>query len=53
MLQCVELARALKIAPDDIVIIGVQVQSLEPGDGLSPPVEKAVSVAVEMILAEL
>ncbi len=53
MLQCIELARALKMAPDDIVIIGVQAQSLEPGDGLSPPVERAVPLAVEMILAEL
>ncbi|MBF6223067.1 hydrogenase maturation protease [Nocardia abscessus] len=51
--EALPLGRALGRVPGMIVVIAVEVASLEPGVGLSEPVAAAVPRAVEAVLTEL
>jgi hydrogenase maturation protease len=47
------LAKALEMAPAELVIIGVQPSRVEEGIGLSPEVEGAIPQIIRIILDEL
>jgi hydrogenase maturation protease len=49
----VDLGRALDRLPAHLVIYGVEVLDVSPGEGLSPAVEHAVPELVEQLSAEL
>jgi hydrogenase maturation protease len=51
--EVLALAEALRLAPAELVIIGVQPSRIEAGLGLSPEVERAIPKIVEIILDEL
>ena len=51
--EVLALAKALRLAPAELVIIGVQPSRIEAGLGLSPEVERAIPKIVEIILDEL
>lgn len=53
VLDYVELAETLGVGPAETVIVGIQPESLSPGQTLSPPVEKAVAQAAQVVLAEV
>ena len=53
VLQYARLAEALGMGPKELVVIGIQPESLSAGEALSPSVEKAVVKAAELVLAEL
>ena len=53
VLEYVRLAEALGMAPEEVVVIGVQPDRLSPGEKLSPPVARAVREAAELVLAEV
>ena len=51
--ELIGAARLLDQCPDDIVVIAVQVKSLEVGTGLSPEVERALPHVRRLVLEEL
>lgn len=51
--SAVELARALHRLPSRVVLVGVEVESLDHGAPLSDPVEAAVPAALHAVLAVL
>ena len=51
--EVIELARSLGRLPDRLVVLGIEGERFETGDCLSPRVERAVSDAAELALAEL
>ncbi len=53
LLQFLELARTLGDAPDDIVLFGIQPETVSPGEGLSATLAARVGEYTEVILAEL
>ena len=53
LLLYINLAQTLNIAPNDIVIIGIQPANISPGQTLSPPVREALPLAAEQVLSEL
>ena len=53
VLEHLELAEALGVAPRETVVVGIQPESFSPGERLSAPVEKAVAEAAELVLAEV
>ena len=53
LVEALALAEALEVAPDELVIIGVQPGRIEEGVGLSSEVEGAIPQIVRMVLDEL
>jgi hydrogenase maturation protease len=53
ILLYVQLARATGTCPDEVLVVGVQPEALLPGESLSPAVERAVSTAADLIVAEV
>ncbi|NQU75439.1 MAG: hydrogenase maturation protease [Planctomycetes bacterium] len=53
VLEYVKLAEVLGNGPAEVVLIGVQPGSLQPGEQLSPPVEAAIAEAAALVLAEI
>ena len=51
--EVLTLAKALEVAPAELVIIGVQPSQVEMGAGLSPEVERAIPQTIRIILDEL
>ncbi len=51
--EVLALAEALEVAPDKLVIVGVQPDRIEGGVGLSPEVEGAIPQVIGIILDEL
>jgi len=51
--EALVVAEALEMAPDELVIIGIQPGWIETGVGLSPEVEGAIPQVVRMVLDEL
>jgi hydrogenase maturation protease len=51
--EVLALAKALEVAPAELVIIGIQPGLLEGGAGLSPEVEEAIPQIIRTILDEL
>jgi len=51
--EVVTLADTLELAPDELVIIGVQPKRVEMGTGLSPEVERAIPQTIGLVLKEL
>ena len=47
------LAQALKVLPDEVIILGVQPANLDWNSALSPEVEAALPSLVEAVLAEI
>jgi hydrogenase maturation protease len=53
VLSYVKLADALNIGPKDVVVVGIQPESLRAGEHLSTAVRRAVSKATTLVLREL
>ena len=51
--QAIETARALGSLPGRLIVFGLEGESFDYGERLSPSVERAVATAVARILAEL
>jgi hydrogenase maturation protease len=51
--EALALAKVLKTAPEQIVIVGVQPGGAESGEGLSAKVEASIPQVIETILKEL
>ena len=51
--EVLALAKALEVAPAELVIIGIQPSRVEGGVGLSPEVEGAIPQIIRIILDEL
>jgi len=51
--EVLALAQALEVAPDELVIIGVQPKRVEMGAGLSPEVGGSIPQVISIILDEL
>lgn len=51
--EAVELGRALKQLPRQLIVYGVEAQNLKAGTNLSPAIEFAVQTVVERVLQEL
>jgi hydrogenase maturation protease len=51
--EAVELSRALKQLPRQLIVFGVEAQSFEAGTNLSPAIEFAMPSVVERVLQEL
>ena len=51
--EVLTLAKALEVAPAELVIIGIQPSQIEGGVGLSPEVEGAIPQIIGIILDEL
>ena len=53
LIEAVELSRALKQPPSNLVIYGIEGQNFEAGTGLSPGVVGAVNDLVEKLWQEI
>jgi len=53
LLQTLELAGRLGILPDEVVLIGIQPLSVEPGDGITPELAGNFDRYVRTVLDEL
>ena len=51
--ETLELARALRQLPPQVLIYGIEARSWEPGVGLSPDLERVIPTVVERILWEV
>jgi hydrogenase maturation protease len=51
--EAVELSRALKQLPRQLIVYGVEAQNFEAGTNLSPAIEFAMQTVVERVLQEL
>jgi len=51
--EMLALAKALEMAPAELVIIGIQPKRIEAGAGLSPEVEGTIPQVIRIVLAEL
>jgi hydrogenase maturation protease len=51
-IEALELARAVGVLPDSVIVYGVEADGTEPGQPLSPPVAEAVDEVVERIVLE-
>jgi len=51
--EAIELARALKQLPQDLIVYGIEGKRFEAGVGLSPEVEKAEQEVVEQIKQDI
>jgi hydrogenase maturation protease len=51
--ECFMAAELLGCAPENVLLVGIVGKSYEPGQGLSAPVQSAVSAAIKTILEEL
>ncbi len=53
LLGALELSRNLGECPENVVIFGIQPESIEPGEGLSPTLSERMSNYIEVISSEL
>ena len=53
LMEAVELSRALKQLPSDVVIYGIEGQNFEAGTGLSPAVQAAVKDLAESLQQQM
>ncbi len=53
LLGALELSRNLDECPENVVIFGIQPESIEPGQGLSPTLYERMSYYLEVISSEL
>jgi len=51
--EAIELARAIGVLPDELVVYGIEIGEVEPGVTLSQEVEAAADRAVEALAIEL
>lgn len=51
--EAVELARVLGRLPSRLILYGVEGRRYEPGDGLTPEVERAAAEVAQRVLAEI
>jgi hydrogenase maturation protease len=51
--EAVELSRALKQLPRQLIVYGIEAQNFEAGTNLSPAIEFAMQTVVERVLQEL
>lgn len=51
--ECLLAAQLLGASPENVLLIGIVGQSLEPGDELSDAVRTAIEPAIEAVVAEL
>jgi hydrogenase maturation protease len=53
ILSYVALARALGMCPREVIVIGIQPESIAPGNQVSPSLRTAMRTAVDMVLMEV
>ena len=53
LMDMIELSRSLGECPREVVIIGIEPKSLEPGQGLSPVLESRTGDYLDVVLGEL
>ena len=53
ILHHLEMARALGVCPDEVVILGIEPQSVAPGQTLTPVLQDALDGYVGQVLAEI
>ena len=53
LLKVIELSRSLGECPEEVVIFGIQPQSIEPGEALSPALEARLNEYADALAAEL
>jgi len=53
LMEVLNLAKALRRCPEDVIIIGIQPKEISWGTNLSPEVEAAIPQVVEMVLKEI
>jgi hydrogenase maturation protease len=51
--QALSMVKLLGVAPQEMVVFGIQIQCLEPSLELSRPVEEAIGLVVQQVLTEL
>lgn len=51
--EVIELSRALKRLPDRLIVYGLKGSAFEPGEALSPKVEKAIDHVAERVLLDI
>ena len=51
--QAMSMVKLIGVAPQEMVVFGIQIQCLEPSLELSRPVEEAIGLVVQQVLAEL
>lgn len=51
--EAIELARAIGVLPDELVVYGIEIDKVEAGVTLSPEVDAAADRAVEALAIEL
>jgi len=51
--EALEMARALDRLPQRVTVYGIEGDSFDPGEGLSPEVQRGVVTAAEQIILEL
>jgi hydrogenase maturation protease len=53
LLHHLEMARTLGVCPDEVVILGIEPQSVEPGQTLTPALQDTLDGYVEQVLSEI
>jgi len=53
LLKIIELSRSLGECPPEVVIFGIQPQSIEPGEALSPALSTRLDEYADAVAAEL
>ena len=53
LLSALELSRNLGECPENVIIFGIQPESIDPGEGLSPTLSERMSNYIEVISSEL
>jgi len=51
--QAISMVKLIGVAPQELVVFGIQIQSIEPSLDLSRPVEEAIGSVVQQVLAEI
>lgn len=51
--EAIDLGAAVEVLPDELVVYGIEIGSVQPGVSLSPAIVAAADVAAEGIVAEL
>ena len=51
--QAIAMVKLIGVAPQELVVFGIQIQSIEPSLDLSRPVEEAIGSVVQQVLAEI
>jgi hydrogenase maturation protease len=51
--QAISMVKLIGVAPQELVVFGIQIQCIEPSLDLSRPVEETIGSVVQQVLAEI